>query len=253
MSASHRAYFVLVGLFALWVGAWGFIAPTEVGRALPWTVPPLHARFIAAMYLAGFTAMLLSLFVRQPGSMRIALVLASVWTGALFVVSLLNLEAFDFAKPQVWFWFAAYAVYPLWGAWLLGRGRSSGRASAAGGRVDALLVVVAVACLVLAAALAFAPAVLAGLWPWKVTPLIAHVYCGPFAAWGFAALLLAREPRRESRRVVLVAMVVFTALTIVASLLHRPLFNFGSPAAWLWFGGFAAWLLIAGRSLLQRN
>jgi hypothetical protein len=28
---------------------------------LPWTVPPLHARFIAAMYLAGLLAMAWSL------------------------------------------------------------------------------------------------------------------------------------------------------------------------------------------------
>lgn len=254
MSTAHRAYFLLVGLFALWVGAWGYFVPAEVGRALPWTVPPMHARFIAAMYLAGLTAMALSFIARQPASVRIALVLASVWTGGLLVVSLLNLEAFDFGKPQVWFWMGAYAVYPLWGAWLLGRGRGSMRATAASGtRIDAPLLVVALACLALAAALAAVPATVAGVWPWKVSPLVAQIYAGPFLAWGVCAFLLAREGRRESRRIVLVAMVVFTTLTIVASILHRPLFKFEALPAWLWFGGFGLWLLIALWSLLRRD
>ena len=122
-SPSFRAYFALVGLFALWVGSWGYFVPAEVVRALPWTVPPLHARFIAAIYLAGLLAMILALTARTLAEVRIPIALAATWTGMLFLISMLHLEAFDFAKPQVWFWMGAYAVFPLWGAWLyFGRG-----------------------------------------------------------------------------------------------------------------------------------
>jgi hypothetical protein len=117
-SPSFRAYFALVGVFALWVGAWGYVVPAEVVRALPWTVPPLHARFIAAIYLAGLLAMILALIAKTLAEVRIPIALAATWTGMLFLVSMLHLEAFDFAKPQVWFWMGAYAVFPLWGAWL---------------------------------------------------------------------------------------------------------------------------------------
>jgi len=72
-SSSFRACFALVGLFALWVGAWGYFAPTQVVRALPWPVPGLHARFIAAMYLAG-------------------------------------LPLFSFAGPSAWVWFGLLAA-----------------------------------------------------------------------------------------------------------------------------------------------
>ena len=127
MRPSFCAYFVVVGLFAAWVGAWGYLAPAQVSRALPWTVPPLHARFIAAMYLAGLLAMGWSLAACRLSVARIPIALAALWTGALLVVSLLHLGDFDFAKPQVWFWFGAYAVFPLWGAWLYLRGGAAAR------------------------------------------------------------------------------------------------------------------------------
>lgn len=252
MGLSFRAYFFLVGLFALWVGVWGYFVPGEVSRALPWTLPPMHARFIAAMYLAGLAAMTLALLARQLATVRIPIALAVVWTGGLFVASMLNLEAFDFAKPQVWFWMGAYAVFPLWGAWLYMRG-GAGRTAQPSRSFDAGLVVVAVACLALGVAMLVAPAAVVGFWPWKVTPLLANIYAGPFLAWGVSAWLLARESRRESRRIVLVAMLVFTVLGLLASWLHLALFKFEAPAAWAWFGGLAVWALIALLGLLRRE
>ena len=126
LSRAYRSYFVLVGLFALWVGAWGFVVPGEVTRALPWPVPPLHARFIAAIYLAGLLAMVQSFFATRLATVRIPVALAALWTGALFFVSSLHLGEFDFAKPQVWFWMGAYAAFPLWGGWLYFRPGGAG-------------------------------------------------------------------------------------------------------------------------------
>jgi len=221
---SFRAYFGLVGLFALWVGAWGYLAPAEVGRALPWTVPPLHARFIAAMYLAGALAMVLSLRASRAAgfvaSVRIPIALAALWTGALLVASLLHLGAFDFGKPQVWFWMGAYAIYPVWGGWLY--------------------FVHAAVCLLLAAALFVLPQAATRIWPWAISPLLATLYAGPFFAYGASALLLASEARREARTIVLASMLAFALLTLLASWLHRQLFHADAPSAWLWFGLFGA-------------
>ena len=233
-SPSFRAYFALVGLFALWVGAWGYFVPAEVVRALPWPVPALHARFIAAIYLAGLLAMLLSLAAKTLAEVRIPIALAAIWTGMLLLVSLLRLDQFDFAKPQVWFWMGAYAVFPAWGAWLyFGRGVA---ATATRRPVDAALLTIAVVCVVLAAGLFVAPEQMTALWPWKLPPLLASIYAGPFFAYGVSAFMLAREGRPEARRIVLASMLAFTALALVASLLHLPLFSFATPSAWVWFG-----------------
>lgn len=248
-SLSFRAYFVLVGLFAIWVGAWGFLLPAQVDRALPWTVAPLHARFIAAFYLGGALAMAPSAFARRLADVRIAIALAVLWTGLLLLVSLLHLDAFDFAKPQVWFWMGAYAVYPLWGAWLYRRAlRDDPPVHRA---PDPALVAIAVAALALGAALLLAPGPMVRAWPWAVSPLLAHIYAGPFLAYGASALLLAREARPEARRIVLASLLAFTLLALLASLLHLRLFHFDAPAAWLWFGAFAAAAAIVALRLAQ--
>ena len=61
VTRAHRVYFAFVGAFALWVGVWGYFVPSEISRAIPWQVSPLHARFIGAMYLSGMVLMGLSL------------------------------------------------------------------------------------------------------------------------------------------------------------------------------------------------
>ncbi|MGZ5131197.1 MAG: hypothetical protein ACXWCU_12205 [Caldimonas sp.] len=251
LTRSFRTYFVVVGLFALWVGVWGFFVPAEVGRALPWLVPPLHARFIAAIYLAGLLAMVQSVAATGLASVRIPIALAALWTGALLLVSLLHLGEFDFAKPQVWFWMGAYAVFPLWGAWLYFAG---GAARTARSRSpDPALLVVAGVCLLLAAALLLAPAEMVHAWPWKLPPLLASIYAGPFFAYGVCAIMLARESEAEARRIVVTSMLAFTLLALLASLLHLKLFDFARPSPWVWFGALAAgaaalsWRLVAVR------
>jgi len=250
-TVSFRAYFALVGLFALWVGAWGYFVPAEVVRALPWPVPPLHARFIAAIYLAGLLAMVLALTAKTLAEVRIPIALAATWTGMLLLVSMLHLEAFDFAKPQVWFWMGAYAVFPLWGAWLY-FGRGAG-ATATRRPADPVLLAIGVVCLLLAAGLLALPAQMIAVWPWKLPPILASIYAGPFLAYGVSAFMLAREGRAQARRIVLASMLAFTALVLAASLLHLTLFHFEAPAAWVWFGALAvagavmAWRLMQAR------
>jgi hypothetical protein len=245
-SLAFRAYFVLVGLFALWVGAWGFLLPAQVDRALPWTVPPLHARFISAFYLGGTLAMALAALARRRADVRIAIALAALWTGLLLLVSLLHLDGFDFTKPQVWFWMGAYAVYPLWGGWLYARVRTLDPPHRQAG--DVALLALALPCMAFGAALLVTPEVMARLWPWPVTPLLAHIYAGPFLAYGASLWLAAREARPEARRIVVASLLAFTLLVLLASLLHERLFHFDGASAWVWFAVFA----VAGAVLALR-
>ena len=57
VTRGERIYFAAVGVLALWVGFWGYFVPSEVERAIPFSVPPLHARFLGAVYLSGLTIM----------------------------------------------------------------------------------------------------------------------------------------------------------------------------------------------------
>jgi hypothetical protein len=123
----HKIYFFAVGFLALWVGFFGFFLPTHVDWALPWLVPPLHARFLGSMYLSGATFMVLSLLASRWDEVRVVLPMIAIWTGMLFIISLFYLSEFNFAKPQPWIWFGAYLVYPLVALWLAWQYRDADR------------------------------------------------------------------------------------------------------------------------------
>lgn len=55
----HRMFFAVIVAFPAWVAAGGLFMPALIDYFLPFAVPPLHARFIGAMYAAGATMMLL--------------------------------------------------------------------------------------------------------------------------------------------------------------------------------------------------
>jgi hypothetical protein len=239
VTRAHRIYFAFVGSFALWVGVWGYFVPAEIARAIPWPVPPLHARFIGAMYLSGMVLMGLSLVARHLVEVRTAVPMAAIWTGMLLIVSLFHLNEFDYGLTQVWFWFGAYIIYPLVGAWLAFTHRPQPRSSAVvPDWVRAYLAVQGVACVALAACLFLAPAWMASLWPWRITPLLTQIYSGPFLSYGIGSLLLARQRHWIDLRIAVASMFTFAVLVLLASFLHRATFGAIGVSAQIWFGGF---------------
>jgi hypothetical protein len=259
LTRAHRIYFAAVGLFAFWVGVWGYPVPGEIKRALPWHVPPLHARFIASMYFSA-TIMLLGAwwFARRRSEVTIVLPMTSTWTGWLLVVSLLHLSEFDFNHKPVWFWFFAYIVYPIVGAWLAWQDRAvikaSGAASGAA-RMPAWLsravAALGAICLVLAVLLFVMPTQMTTQWPWKISALLAQIYSGPFLAYGVGAVMIARNGGWTAARLPLFSLAAFAALVLLASYLHSGLFTAGSISAIVWFGGFAAALVLLGTGALM--
>ena len=246
--SGHRLFFGAVGLFALWVGVWGYATPTRVDRAIPWLVPPLHARFLGSMYLSGAALMLGGILSRRWAQARIINTMIYLWTGMLFVVSLFYLPTFDIARTQVWFWWGAYLVYPVIAAVLAFRyrqepadyGRELPRWAVAYLWVQGLLVIS------LALGLLLLPNRMIPLWPWKITPMLAQIYSSPFFSYGIASLLMASRPRWSEALASLVGTWVFVAAVLLASWLHRGLFMFTETPDILWFAAFGVATLVLG-------
>jgi len=239
----HRVYFAAVGFLALRVGFAGYFMPASIGEMIPWQVPPLHARFLGAMYLSGFVFMLGAVVARLWCEVRAVLPMIAIWTGMLFVVSLFNRGEFDYALRQVWVWYGAYFVYPLIAAWLAwryrdDRGHPRGSAPVPPWARRGLIALGAVVTAV-ALALLFAPTAMLALWPWKATPLLLQIYSSPFLAYGLGSLLLARQKAWLEVRLGAVSIFVFTALVLVASLFHRKLFSLAENPDRAWFVLFA--------------
>jgi hypothetical protein len=234
-------FYAAVGALALWVGAWGYFAPAHVDWALPWKVPALHARFLGAMYLSGATFMAGALLAQRWAAIRVVVPMISIWTGLLFVVSLFYLPEFDWSRPQVWIWFAAYLVYPLIAAWIAWRqravtGRAPGPASPSALRLYLLIQGTVVTSL--AFGLLLFPQAAVVIWPWQITPLLAQLYSAPFFSYGLGSLYAAQQAAYSEVRVFLIATLVFAGGVLLASFIHLPTFSAFDLADWLWFLGF---------------
>jgi hypothetical protein len=257
---AERLYFLAVALLALWVGIWGFFDPRNVGRALPFVVPPLHARFLGAMYLSGLTLMVGAALAGTWAEVRVVPSITAVWTGGLLVVSLIHFDEFDLGEPQDQVWFAAYVAYPLIALWLSWRHRGDTHERLAGeplpGWATTYLAVQGAAAAALGVALMVVPGSVAKTWPWPITSLLAQLYSAPLLAYGVGSLLLSRQRTWPEVRVCAVAMFVFAAGVLVASLIHRDLFSSRDAAAWLWFGAFGGAtvaLAVLGASAVTRS
>ena len=239
MLALHRGYFFIVFWFTLWVGSFGFFRPREILRALPWPVPPLHARIVGAMYLAATVFLLLALLARTRLQVRTVVDTAFVWTGWLLLISILHWNSFDLAREQVWFWLVAYVSFPIGAAWLAWR-------SPPLAVPDDMLIEDAwvlrwlraqgAALVLLALALTLVPGWVAGYWPWPLPTLLAQIYSGPVLGFGVGSLLLAARRNWPETLIPSVGMVVFALSALLGSSWHRAAFAADALATLVWFG-----------------
>ena len=249
LTRGQKIYFAAVGSLALWVAAWGIFVPEHVDKAIPWLVPPLHARFIGAIYLSAVMLMGGSMLARRYAEVRAAVFICALWTGSLFAISLFYLSEFDFSRGPVWFWFGAYIIYPLIGFWLTWIHRKE-RDESAGLNLPNwhrnYFFVQGAISIVLALALLLTPELMVNVWPWKLTPLLAQIYSGPFLAYGFGSLMTSRQRTWLETRIVAWGSFVLAVGALLASLIHPALFSASSPSSAIWFGGFSLAALLLG-------
>jgi hypothetical protein len=249
VTRGQRIYFGAVGLLALWVGIWGYFIPNDVDKALPWLVPPLHARFLGAMYLSGTTFMIGGILSHYYAEVRVMVRVILIWTGMLFIVSLFYLGEFDYSRTQVWVWFGAYIIYPLIALWLMWNDRTLHESLAGPGLppwVQGYLLAQGIVVTALALVLLLFPEFMVNVWPWKITRLLAQIYSAPFLAYGLSSLMLSRKQTWPEVRVVVMATFVFAFGVLFASFIHRELFSPTNVATWLWFGGFLLSTMMLG-------
>lgn len=239
VTGAERAYFVAVGLLAGWVGLPAFLAPSRSERVLPFSVPPLHARVIGAVYIAGLTIMIGGVLARRWADIRLVPLMTAIWTGGLLVVTLLHNDDFDFDRIQTQVWFAAYVAYPLIGIWIHLRRRYDSMPDEPGPMAPdwtrRWLVAQGVMLTIVGVALFLAPGMIADAWPWPVQSLLAQIYSAPFLSFGIGSLLLSRFRTPREMRISVVGMGVFGLGALAASLIHLELFDAADVAAWVWF------------------
>jgi hypothetical protein len=238
----QKIFYGFVLALAAMIGIWGIFFPAHVLQVLPFMVPPLHSRFLGSMYLSGATFMGLNILATQWAEVRVVTPMITIWTGTLGIISLFYLPAFDWGRVQVWIWFIAYISFPLIAAWITWQQRSQTTPTEGfplSHHLRTYLSLQGGLVTLLALSLLLAPSGMVPLWPWKITPILAHMYSAPFLSYGLGSLYALSQKTWQDIRIVIYATLVFTVGVLLASLYHANLFNFGIVSTWLWFGGFA--------------
>ena len=246
--ALHRVYFFIVLWFTLWVGYVGFFRPAEILRALPWPVPPLHARFIGSLYLSATVFLLLAMLARSRLQVRTIIDIAFAWTGWLLVITIIHWDTFDLGRTQVWFWVVAYVLFPIMAAWLAwaSPATTAPRDTWIAQRwVPIYLRVQGAVLVALAVLLVVVPGWVAGIWPWKISTFLAQVYSGPVLGYGVGSLLLAARRNWSEALIPTTGMLVFAVLALVGSSWHLGLFTPGSSSLVIWFGTLSLLAIIS--------
>jgi hypothetical protein len=244
ITSGQRVFFAVICAAALLVAILGLFNPTYLASIFTWLVlPPLHARFVGAIYAFGAVFMAGCLAARYQAEVRWAVQLIGIWTGMLFVISLLNLSAFNFNLLPVQIWFASYIIYPIIALWMTLRPSPHKEAGdlpglELAGWARGFLLVQGILFSLLTVLLFFAPAFMSTLWPWKVTPVLAQMYAGPLLSYGLGSLLFAQQRKWLGVRAILPGMLVFTVTAIIISFVHIKLFSFSEVPDLLWFGWF---------------
>ncbi|WP_404789139.1 hypothetical protein [Altericista sp. CCNU0014] len=243
ITGPQKIFYGFVLALAATIGIWGMFFPAHVFQVLPLMVPPLHSRFLGAMYLSGATFMGLNILAKQWAEVRVVTPMIAIWTGTLGIISLFYLPAFDWGRVQVWVWFIAYISFPLIAAWIAWQQRSQidpAEGLPLSDRMRTYLHIQGGWVTLLALGLLLVPSWMAIVWPWKITPMLAHIYSAPFLSYGLGSLYAGSQQSWQEVRIVIYATLVFTVGVLLASLYHIELFDFGTFSAWIWFGGFAS-------------
>ena len=105
ISAPLRLFFGVTAIAAFFVAYLGLVDPARIDERFTWVVlPPLHARFVGVLYLFGMVYMIGCILANRWSQVSPALPAIGIFTSLLLLVTLLNLEAFDFDLGPVWVW-----------------------------------------------------------------------------------------------------------------------------------------------------
>jgi hypothetical protein len=245
IAVRERIYYAVIAAAALFVTWLGFFEPVQMDESFTWAeLPPLHARFVGALYLFGGVYMISCCAARFLAQVRPALPAVVLFTSLLFVITALNPEAFDYDLTPPKVWTLSYVVYPLLGIGLFLAQRRRPAPVPPGPALPqwARTVLVAQAAVfgVAGVLLLLARELMVDVWPWPISNGLAQFYGGPFIAYAWTSWAYSRSHTWKEAMTAVPAMLAFVVATFVVSVVHDELFSFSDLADWLWFATFGA-------------
>jgi peptidoglycan/LPS O-acetylase OafA/YrhL len=250
------AVVVLVLLPAL-VILWGL--PSRTADLWAWTIKPdLTPIFMGAGYGAGAYFFARVYRARRWHEVSVGVLSAAVFALLMLVTTLVHYDKFNhgdapaLAAIAFYGWTSVYVVSPLAVGWLWRRnqrldpGVPDDDDALVGSTVRLVARALAIGALLMAAVVLVSPSVAIEGWGWKVTPLTARVLACFTAQVGTGFLLLSRDARWSSWRVLVQTFLIAVVLLLAGA--ARAWDDFDHQRLLTW--GYLAALVGAGAALL---
>jgi hypothetical protein len=226
-----------------------FFLPALAHSDWPWDLGPFSGLFLGGIYLAALTAVGGMFYYGRWAPARLVLPMSFVFTASVFLVSVLNVDRFEWARWTSWLWFGLHLALPLaLGPFLWRhRGEPPPLAYPTPDAWRRLLLTTAAVLGIYGSSLFLIGAPAAAFWPWPVDTFNAQLYGVVFSTASVGALGLAQwaAPVERLTLGVTYAMLgvfaLFSVLISDAALLHV---NWAAPGVWLWFALFSAVCLV---------
>jgi hypothetical protein len=248
-----RVFYAIVAAFALWVGVLSYFDPALVVYAIPWPVPPLHARFIGALNLSATAMCVMAAVSNARNDVRHLPLLIAVWSGIICLASFLHLEAYHYGEAPIWIWIVAYIAFPAVACFLVfktERGDTDKYSLLLPVWQRNYLRLQGLVFVVFGIVLLLKPDLAATLWPWKINAILTQVYAGPLLAYGIVSFRVSGGGYRQAM-IPMTGAFVFAVLALVASVLQRDVFSLQAVSSWLWFLGLGFAVISLGALLVS--
>lgn len=247
---------MLIVILVLAVGSFGlYFFPAWTVERWPWPLPPFRTRFLGAVYLSEFSAVLILLLSNRWAPARLSLPVAVSFTLIVSVASFIHLNTFDFTRRGVWLWFILYVVSLFISAFLLWHyRRAPENASPTSALWRTILIGQAILYGLYGVGLFLAPEMLGAFWPWKIDAFHGHLYSSVFLSGALGSLLLARVAARIEYLTLglsqfALGFFAILGLFIVDAQVHKVVWS--NPGVYLWLAMFGVLVLIGGALILQ--
>ncbi|MHB8658970.1 MAG: hypothetical protein ACYC91_13625 [Solirubrobacteraceae bacterium] len=242
---------------------WGL--PGKTATLWAWTIKPaMTPIFMGSAYGAGAYFFARVFLGRQWHTGSAGVLSASIFAGAMLVVTLVHFDKFNhgdapfLAAVAFYGWTSVYIASPVIVAWLwLRNQRTDSRRSEPGdpfvpGSIRLVARAAAGGALAMGALFLLSPTTANDIWAWKLTPLSAGVIGSFTIQVGAGALLLSLDERWSSWRLLLETFLVATVVLLVGTAREWNTLDQSNASVWIFaagLSGFALAILLVLRTM----
>lgn len=230
-----------------------YFLPSQTGDFFAWPIKPnMTPMLMGAGYISGAWFFVRGIFAPRWHWFGNGFLAITTFVWFMGVATFLHLDKFTPDHISFYAWLILYVVTPFLIPFLWYRNRVTdpgtpdpgdlvvpAQVRQLDGVVGAGMFTIAVVLFLLP----FAGADALKIWPWTVTPLTMQIIAGWFALPGVVGLVLSRDSRWSSWRIMLESQMLALILILVATGINWNLFNTGNVLTWVFVVGLSLLLL----------